>query len=63
MPPEAQREFLIRLAPVWLACRFRIMGGTLVGKWPAANMAFDFLGMKDYGIEMRLLCNEIKSKH
>ena len=68
MPPESEREFLIRLAPIWLACRWRIMGGRLMRDWakvanPAGQMAFDFLGMKDYGIEMRLLCAEIKSKH
>lgn len=55
-----QREFLIRLAPVWLACRYRLMGGALVGSWSKPDIAFDLLGMKDYGCEMGLLCAEAR---
>lgn len=54
-----QREFLIKLAPVWLACRWRVMGHGLIGKqWPKPDLANDLLGMHDYGWEMRLVCRE-----
>ena len=57
--PQFETEFLIRLAPIWLACRWRIMGGSLAGKrWPRTNLAFDFLGCHDYAAEMKLLCEE-----
>ncbi len=50
-----EHEFLIRLAPIWLACRWRVMGHHLAGKrWPKPDLAFDLLGMHDYGAEMRL---------
>ena len=55
-----QHEFLIRLAPIWLACRWRIMGGGLTGRWPKTDLAFDLLGMTDYAAEMRLMCGEAK---
>lgn len=56
-----EREFLIRLAPIWLACRYRVLGDSLSGKgWPKADLAFDLLGMLDYAHEMRLLCAEAK---
>lgn len=60
MNPLQEREFLIRLAPVWLACRWRIMGHGLTGKcWPKPDLAFDLLGMQDYGLEMKLLLADL----
>ena len=54
-----EREFLIRLAPVYLACRWRVMGHRLIGRnWPKPDLAFDLLGMVDYATEMRLICRE-----
>ena len=54
------REFLCRLAPIWLACRFRLMGGKLIGKhWPRPNMENDLLGCMDYAAEMRLVLIEV----
>lgn len=58
---DFERQFLIRLAPVWLACRWRVMGHQLnsIGrKWPASDLAFDLLGMVDYQHEMRLICEQ-----
>lgn len=56
-----EREFLIRLAAVWLACRWRVMGNGLAGKsWPKPMLEYDLLGMIDYAHEMRLLCAEVK---
>lgn len=55
-----EREFLIRVAPIYLACRFRVMGGRLIGKWPKSDLALDLLGMVDYAAEMRLVCGEAK---
>ena len=53
-------EFLIRLAPVWLACRWKIMGHSLY-RWPhGSDLAFDLMGCQDYAAEMRLLCQEAK---
>lgn len=53
-----EREFLIRLAPVWLACRWKIMGNTLHA-WPhGSDLAYDILGCYDYSEEMKLLCEE-----
>jgi hypothetical protein len=55
---EFEREFLIRLAPVYLACRWKVMGHPLQG-WPyKSDFQFDLLGMVDYGWEMRLMCKE-----
>ncbi len=51
-------EFLIRLAPVWLACRWKVMGHRLHGWKYRSDLAFDLMGCVDYGHEMRLLCNE-----
>jgi len=57
-----EREFLIRLAPMWLACRWNIMGHRLRG-WPfRTDLAYDLLGCHDYGTEMKLLCREVKSE-
>jgi hypothetical protein len=61
MRKRFERDFLIRLAPVWLACRWRIMGHSLSGKWPAGDLAFDLLGMQDYAAEMRLICEEVRN--
>ena len=53
-----EREFLINLAPVWLACRWKLMGHQLHG-WPfRSDLEYDLLGLCDYGHEMRLLANE-----
>lgn len=55
MPQSFEREFLIRLAPIWLACRWRVMGHPLAGKeWPKPDLSFDLLGMCDYAAEMRM---------
>ena len=61
MRKRFERDLLIRLAPVWLACRWRIMGHSLIGKWPAQDLAFDLLGMQDYAAEMRLICEEVRN--
>ncbi len=59
---QFEQEFLIRLAPIWLACRWRIMGHSLRGRrWPAPDIAFDFLGCNDYAHEMRIVCAERKA--
>jgi len=63
--PSFEREFLIRLAPVWLACRWRAMGHGLVNvgrQWPRSNLAFDLLGCHDYAAEMRLLVEEVRAR-
>lgn len=63
MNPAQEREFLIRLAPIWLACRWRVLGHHLssVGRhWPTPDLTFDLLGMTDYGHELKLLCEEVK---
>lgn len=66
MTLQQEREFLIRLAPVWLACRWRIMSGiqgrnhALVGQWPKQDLAFDLLGMHDYEWEMRLYAESVR---
>lgn len=58
MTREQEREFLIRLAPIWLACRWKVLGRQLRG-WPyRTELAFDLLGCYDYGREMALLCSE-----
>lgn len=53
-------EFLLRLAPVWLAARYRIMGGSLRRQdgWPKQDLTFDMLGCMDYRYEMKLACRE-----
>ncbi len=51
-----EREFLIRLAPVYLACLWRVMGHGLIGRnWPKPDLEFDLLGMRDYAAEMRII--------
>ncbi len=55
---EFERMFLIRLAPVWFACRWKIMGHPLQGWIYASDLAFDLMGMVDYAAEMKLLCQE-----
>lgn len=59
---EFENEFLIRLAPIWLACQWRVMGHSLIGKhWPKRNLANDLLGLNDYAHEMRVLCAEVQA--
>jgi hypothetical protein len=53
-----EREFLIRLAPVWLGCRWKLMGHRLHNWHCPSDLAFDLLGMSDYESEMRMLCRE-----
>lgn len=62
MPPETEREFLIRLAPVWLACRWKLFGGELRKQdgWPKPDALNDLLGLVDYAAEMRLVCAECR---
>lgn len=56
-----ERELLIRLAPVYMACRWKVMGHRL-RNWPfGSDLSFDLLGMHDYGGEMRLLCEEYRN--
>jgi len=55
-----EHEFLIRLAPVWLACRWKVMGNRLHGWKYESDLGFDLLGMHDYAAEMKLLCRERK---
>lgn len=60
-----EREFLIRLGAVWLACRLAAMGGTplLPQHRPVRDMdtlGWALLGCHDYGWEMRLMCREAK---
>jgi hypothetical protein len=38
------------------------MGGSLIGKWPRCDMAFDLLGMLDYEREMELVCSAEKKR-
>ena len=60
--PGFERNFLHRLAPIWLACRWRVMGHGLTGRgWPPLDLRNDLLGMCDYAAEMRLECKEILS--
>lgn len=64
MSDEEEREFLIRLAAIWLACRLAVMGGTpLIDQHKPvrdfSSLAWAMLGCVDYGCEMRLLCAEI----
>lgn len=58
MRNDFEREFLIRLAPVYLACRWKVMGHQL-HRWPfPSDLEFDLLGMMDYACEMKLICLE-----
>jgi hypothetical protein len=49
-----EREFF-KLAEWWLACRLQVMGGLAVDAKHKPNLAYDLLGMVDYGWEMRLV--------
>jgi hypothetical protein len=54
---QFEHEFLIKLSPIWLACRWRVMGNPLYGRhWPKPNLSFALLGMCDYSAEMRETC-------
>jgi hypothetical protein len=53
-----EREVLIRLAPVWLACRWRVMGGALRAWAVRPMLENDLLGMMDYRREIALACAE-----
>jgi hypothetical protein len=57
-----EREFLIRLATTWLACRWRVMGHELrmSDGWPKHDLAFDLMGCLDYAAEMKALCEEMR---
>lgn len=60
---DFEHEFLIRLAPAWLACRLAVMGGTplIPQHRPVVDMAslgWALLGCVDYAAEMRLLARE-----
>lgn len=55
-----EHEFLIRMAAVYLACRWKVMGHGLTG-WPhKSDLEYDLLGMCDYAREMQLLCLEVR---
>jgi len=58
-----ENEFLISLAPIWMACKWRLMGHRL-HNWPVAppDLQYDLLGMLDYAAEMRLLCAEVQAR-
>ena len=60
-----ENEFLIRLAAIWFACRFRCNGGHLTPRnaWPKPLWWNELMGERDYAAEMRLLCAEIKVRH
>lgn len=62
MPRETEGEFLIRLAPVWLACCWRLLGKPLrnCNGWPKAHVGNELLGCLDYAAEMRLVCAECR---
>lgn len=65
MTKSQEREFLIRLAPIWLACRLAAMGGTpmIPQHYPVKDfkgLGWALLGCADYGEEMRLLVEEMK---
>ena len=49
-----EREFF-KLAGWWLACRLQVMGGLASDAKHKPNLAYDLLGMVDYGWEMRLV--------
>lgn len=55
---QFNRMFLIRLAPIYLACRWRVMGHSLKGFHQKPDLACDLQGMVDYEYEMRLVCRE-----
>jgi hypothetical protein len=59
---EFEREFLIRLAAVYLGCRWKVMGHRLTGWHCKSDLAFDLLGMLDYATEMDLMCKEARSR-
>jgi hypothetical protein len=55
-----EREFL-KLAGTMLACRFKVMGGSIEDDTHGEDIRFALLGMSDYAGEMQLLCKEARS--
>jgi hypothetical protein len=58
-----EREFLVRLASTWLACRLAAMGGSPgirqhVPVKDFETLGWALLGMYDTSVEMRLVCLE-----
>jgi hypothetical protein len=62
--PATEKEFLVRLAAIWLACRLSVMGGTpedIPQCYPVRDMpslAWAMLGCVDSAYEMKLICKE-----
>lgn len=57
-----EREFF-SLAKWMLACRLRVMGGSVNGIWdPGGGLEGALLGYLDYAGEMELLCKEQRGK-
>lgn len=54
-----ERDFLRRLAPVWLSCRALTWWGFRGRMMTKADLEFALLGMTDYAIGMQLLCEEV----
>lgn len=66
MRPEQEREFLVRLAAIWLGCRLAVMGGTpgIKAHRPVRCMhtlGWAMLGCVDYAAEMRLMLAEVRN--
>ena len=57
-----EREFL-KLAAVWLACRWTVLGGQIPGSVESRGpLEYQLLGMSDHAWEMRLLLNEVSQE-
>jgi hypothetical protein len=57
-----EREFL-KLAGVWLACRWTVLGGQIPGCVEARGpLELQILGMVDHAWELRLLIEELTCK-
>jgi len=64
---EFERELLIRLGAIWLACRLAAWGGTpLIPQHRPVrgfrDLEWALLGCTDYGEEMRLMCAERRDR-
>lgn len=59
---EFEHELLIQLAPIYLACRWKVMGHQLRGWHCKSDLEFDLIGMMDYACEMRLLCEDWRQR-